>query len=137
MYKKFHQLSTEEKINSNIFFKLGFLISKEVGTCSNYSVLDNYYKYQNNVFSEKKNNGRVYTSYILLNPAFALKIGFPEKIEIKTGSITMERDVFYKEERTGITHLTQPYQIMEGEGKNFDAHSKLLAGFFTGQTENK
>lgn len=135
--KKFHELSTEEKMNANIFFKIGYLISKEVGECESYGILDRYYRYQDNVKSESTGNGRVYTSILWLNPEIAKKHNMPEKIEIKTGAIKMQRDVFYKEKHTGITVLTEPYEVVIGEGKNIDALPKLLAGFFTAQSEIK
>jgi hypothetical protein len=135
--KKFHQLTTEEKINDNIFFKIGYLISKEVGECENYSALDRYYCYQNNVKSESTGNGRVFTSILWLTPEIAAKHNMPEKIEIKSGAIKMQRDIFYKEKHTGNTVMTEPYEVVIGEGKNIDAHPKLLAGFFTAQSEKR
>jgi hypothetical protein len=135
--KKFQQMTTEEKMNANIFFKIGYLISKEVGECENYSVLDRYYRYQNNVKSESTGNGRVYTSILWLSPEIASKHQMPEKIEIKTGAIKMQRDVFYKEKHTGNTMMTEPYEVVIGEGQNADALPKLLSGFFTAQSENR
>ena len=135
--KKFQHLTTEEKMNANIFFKIGYLISKEVGECENYSVLERYYRYQNNVKSESTGNGRVYTSILWLSPEIASKYQMPEKIEIKTGAIKMKRDVFYKEKHTGKTMMTEPYEVVIGEGQNIDALPKLLAGFFTAQSENR
>jgi len=133
--KKFHKMTTEEKMNANIFFKAGYFISKEVGECDNYSVLNEYYRYQNNVKSEKTKDGRVSTSILWLSPRIAEKYGMPEKIEIKSGAIKMQRDVFYKEKYTGNTILTEPYEVMRGEGRNIDALPKLLSGFFTAQSE--
>lgn len=135
--KKFHQMTTEEKMNANIFFKIGYLISKEVGECENYSVLDRYYRYQNDVEYEDTENGRVYTSILWLSPEIAEKHNMPEKIEIKSGAIRMQRDVFYKEKHTKNTVMTEPYEVVTGDGQNVDALPKLLAGFFTAQYENK
>ena len=132
---KFNQMTTEEKINANIFFKIGYLISKEVGRCENYSVLDRYYRYQSNVKSESTGNGRVYTSILWLSPEIAKKFQMPEKIEIKSGAVKMQKDVFYKERHSGNTVFTEPYEVVIGEGENMDALPKLLSGFFTAQAE--
>ena len=129
--EKFHLMTTEEKISTNIFFEIGYLISKEVGECENYAVLNKYYSYQHNVKSESTGNGRIYSSILLLNSEIASKNNVPEKIEIKTGAIKMKRDVFYKEKNTGNTVFTEPYEVVTGEGKNGDVLPKLLAGFFT------
>jgi hypothetical protein len=133
--KKFQHLTTEEKINTNIFFKIGYSISKEIGECENYAVLDRYFKYHNKVKSESTGAGSIYTSILLLSPEIAKKYNMPEKIEIKSGATTMKRDVFYKEKHSGTTVMTEPYEVVIGEGKNFNALPMLLSGFFTAQSE--
>ncbi len=135
--KKFQHLTTKEKINSNIFFKIGYIISKEVGECKNYAVLNRYYRYQSNIKSESSGNGRIFTSILWLSPEIAEKNNMPEKIEIKSGQIKMQSDIFYKEKYTGNTVMTEPYEMVIGEGQNMDALPKILSGFFTGQCENR
>ena len=117
---KKHYQTTEEKMNANIFFKIGYLISKEIGECNNYSVLGRYYRYENNVKSESSKNGRIYTSILWLSPEIAEKNQMPEKIEIKSGAIKMKLDVFYKEKHTGNTVMAEPYEVVIGKGKNIE-----------------
>jgi hypothetical protein len=112
------------------------LISKEVGECNNYSILDDYYRYQHYVRSESTSTGRIYTSILWLNPDIASKYQMPEKIVIKSGAIKMQRDVFYKEKHSGNTVMTEHYEVENGEGQNRGALSKLLAGFFKGQARH-
>lgn len=131
--KKFHELTTEEKIESSVFFKLGYFISKEVGIVNSYGILDNYYKYQNNAYSVSTPEGRVTTDILWLSPEIAKAMQMPERIEIKSGAVQTKRDVFYKEKHTGNTVFTETYEIMIGEGQNFDALPKILSGFFNGQ----
>ena len=127
--------SIKEKIKNNLFFRIGYDISNETGECHNYSILDKYYRYQDNVKSESTGNGRIYTSILWLSPEIAKKYNLPEKIEIKSGAIKKRRDIFYKEKYSGKTVLTEPYEVVFGKGENVDVLNKLLAGFFSGQCE--
>jgi hypothetical protein len=127
--KKFHQMTTEEKMNTNIFFKIGYLIADKIGECESYSALDRYYRYQNNVQSEGTKNGRVYTSILWLSPEIAEEHQMSEKIVIKTGAIKMKRDVFYKEKNTGNTVMTEPYEVVVGEGKILMPYLNYLPDF--------
>ncbi len=136
--KKFHEMTTEEKINESIFFKVGYRIGELTGVIENYGILDKYYKYRHNVRSElAKDGGRVFTCILLLNKEIAEFANIPEKIEIKTGAIKIKRDVFYKEKHTGNTVFTEPYEIMEGNGENLKALPRILSGFMTKQCEFK
>lgn len=133
--KTFHELSTAEKIENSIFFKIGYKIGEKLGLVNNYGSLDKFYRYQADVKSEVNENGTVKTSLLWLNPEIAKFAELPEKIEIKSGAVKMKRDVFYKEKHTGNTVMTEPYEVVVGEGENMKALPHILSGFFTKQCE--
>ena len=133
--KNFNELTLKEKIETNIFFKIGYKIGELNGRVKNYGELDYYYKYHPNVKSELTKNGRVTTDIIFLNSEIAEFANLPERIEIKSGAIKKKRDVFYKEKHTGNIHLTEPYEVMIGNGENMNAVPDILNGFFTKQCE--